>query len=109
VFNAIVNKTAISYKANRTIGGKAPSQYLEQVQKHAQVRLDDAGMDEILRTHLIDPALLRYDEFEKFYAARRSALLDMVARAMGKAIAHVSDAVADDADDDDEEDGEAVA
>ncbi|HEY2511802.1 MAG TPA: DUF262 domain-containing protein, partial [Polyangiaceae bacterium] len=50
VFNSIVNKTAISYKANRSIGGKAPSEYLEQIQGHAQVRLDDAGMNEILNT-----------------------------------------------------------
>src|ERR1039458_4722083 len=28
VFNSIVNKTAISYKANRKIGGSAPSEYL---------------------------------------------------------------------------------
>jgi hypothetical protein len=109
VFNAIVNKTAISYKANRTIGGKAPSAYLEQIQKHAQVKLDDAGMDEILRTHLIDPALLRADGFEKFYAARKTALLTIVAGAMGKAVAQVSEAVADDADDDEDDDVEAVA
>ena len=59
VFNSIVNKTAISYKANRMIGGKAPSKYLTQIQQHAQVQLDDAPMDDILRSHLIDPAHLK--------------------------------------------------
>jgi hypothetical protein len=107
VFNAIVNKTAISYKANRTIGGKAPSAYLDQIQKHVQVKLDDSAMDDILRTHLIQPGLLRADEFEKFYAARKAALLTVVAEAMGKAVAQVNDAVADDAEDDDEEDADA--
>lgn len=37
VFNSIVNKTPISYKANRMIGGKAPSKYLQQIQEHPQV------------------------------------------------------------------------
>lgn len=109
VFNAIVNKTAISYKANRTIGGKAPSAYLEQIQKHAQVKLDDGAMDAILRTHLIDPTLLRKDQFEAFYAARKVALLNVVAQAMGKPVAQVSDVVPDDVDDDEEAEAEAVA
>jgi hypothetical protein len=85
VFNAIVNKTAISYKANRMIGGKAPSQYLEQIQTHAQVQLGDVEMNDILSSHVIDPALLRADSFETFYAARKAALLGLVERAMGKA------------------------
>jgi hypothetical protein len=107
VFNAIVNKTAISYKANRTIGGKAPSEYLEQIQKHAQVKLEDVGMDDILRTHLIEPALLRGDNFDAFYAARKAALLNVVAHAMGKPVAQVSEAVPDDEEEDEE--SEAVA
>jgi hypothetical protein len=56
VFNAIINKTAISYKANRMIGGSAPSKYLAQLQGHAQVKLDQAAMDTILKSHFIEPA-----------------------------------------------------
>jgi hypothetical protein len=48
VYNAIVNKTPISYKANRMIGGAAPSQYLQRLQQHSQVLLDDARMNAIL-------------------------------------------------------------
>ena len=33
-YNSILNKTPISYKANRMIGGKAPSDYLKQIQGH---------------------------------------------------------------------------
>jgi hypothetical protein len=98
-FNAIVNKTAISYKANRMIGGHAPSKYLAQIQGHAQVKLADAGMDEILSSHLIAPALLRADAFEDFYAARKAALLAVVEQAMGKASGV---AAADGVEDDDE-------
>ena len=85
VCDAIVNKTAISYKANRMIGGHAPSKYLAQLQGHAQVKLADAEMDEILKSHCVEPGLLRADAFEKFYEARKAALLAIVERAMGKA------------------------
>ncbi len=44
-FNSILNKTPVSYKANRMIGGKAPSEYLRQLQTNKSVLLDDAGMD----------------------------------------------------------------
>lgn len=33
-YNSILNKTPISYKANRMIGGKPPSAYLQQLQNH---------------------------------------------------------------------------
>jgi hypothetical protein len=107
VFNAIVNKTAISYKANRMIGGKAPSDYLAQIQGHSQVKLDDAAMDSILKSHVIDPKLLRADSFQEFYGARRAALLAIVERAMGKPSSEGTGVVADD-DDDDEAASEAA-
>jgi len=107
VFNAIVNKTAISYKANRMIGGSAPSKYLAQLQGHPQVQLDDAAMDAILKSHMIDPALLRADSFQEFYSARKAALLTLVELAMGKASAEAS-VIDDDGDDGDEEEGDAA-
>lgn len=103
IFQSIINKTAISYKANRMIGGKAPSLYLKQIQGHAQVLLEDAAMDEILRSHLIDPGSLRADAFGAFYAARKTALLALVERAMGKALAEASPVVADDEEDEEDE------
>ncbi len=107
VFNAIVNKTAISYKANRKIGGSAPSKYLAQLQSEPQVKLSDAEMDEILKSHVIDPALLRADAFQKFYDARKAALLAIVERAMGKASVEASNVLGED-EEDDEEEGEAA-
>jgi hypothetical protein len=105
VYNAIVNKTAISYKANRKIGGSAPSKYLARLQAEPQVKLADTEMDDILKSHVIDPALLRADSFQEFYAARRAALLAIVERSMGKVSAE-SASVAEDEDDDEE--GEAA-
>lgn len=91
VFNAIVNKTAISYKANRMIGGNAPSKYLEQLRSDERVQLSIEAQDEILQTHLIDPAVLRVDDFEGFYQSRKQLLIQMVEQAMGKTIIPVSD------------------
>jgi hypothetical protein len=79
VYNSIVNKTAISYQANRMIGGSAPSRYLEQLAEHPQVKLDRASTDAILETHATDPQPMRADAFEAFYATRNSALPALVA------------------------------
>lgn len=100
VYNTIVNKTAISFKANRMIGGKSPSRYLAQLQSHDQVKLADGDMDTILKSHLIDPALLRADSFEKFYAKRKAALVALVEAAMGKGATEASPAAGDDDDED---------
>ncbi|CAN5197452.1 DUF262 domain-containing protein [soil metagenome] len=102
IFDSIVNKTAISYKANRMIGGKAPSLYIAQIQNHSQVQLADASMDEILITHLIDAARLRANDFEGFFGARKAQLLRLIERTMGKTIATTTESVADDAEVDDD-------
>ncbi len=83
-YNSIVNKTAISYKANRKIGGNAPSAYLTQIQNDPAVRLSNAAMDTIVATHCIDPVLLRADDFTAFFEDRRNRLLSLVEAAMGK-------------------------
>jgi hypothetical protein len=84
-YNAVVNKTPISYKANRMIGGSAPSDYLAKLQQHPQVQLEDGPMDAILATHFIDAASLRGNDFSAFYEKRKSALVGLVERAMDKA------------------------
>jgi len=116
VYNAIINKTAISAKANRKIGGNAPSIYLNQLQTDAAVQLDDAAMDEILRSHEIDPQLLRSDEFDQFFQTRKAALLAMVEKVMGKQAVTSQEPPPEDGVDDqdeygeeDEENGEAIA
>ena len=91
VYNSLINKTPISYKANRMIGGKAPSKYLEQIRSHAQVQISEAEQDAILKTNLIDPVPLRADDFTGFMAARKAALLQVISAAMGKAVLPPSD------------------
>lgn len=83
-YNSIVNKTPISYKANRMIGGKAPSEYLAKLQNHQNVQLSEQEMNNILTTHLIAPNLLRENNFNEFYEIRKNELCKMVENVMGK-------------------------
>ena len=80
VYNSIINKTAISARTNRMIGGRAPSAYLQRIQDRA--RIDDAKMGERLAAHLICAETLRADDFWGFYEARKKALLDIIKKAM---------------------------
>ncbi len=83
-YDCIVNKTPISYKANRTIGGSAPSKYLADLQAHRQVQLDAAAMDELLESHRIPVAAVRSDDFHGFYEQRQQALMELIETVMGK-------------------------
>lgn len=85
-YNSILNKTPISYKANRKIGGKAPSLYLKDLQKDKGVQLDAVAMDSLLSTHFIAPETLRTDDFEGFIEKRRAALAEEITKAMGKSV-----------------------
>lgn len=85
IYDSIINKTAISYKANRKIGGKAPSAYLAQIESDKAVQLQPAAMNAILRTHCIAPKYLRADAFVEFMVDRKAQLLQLVESAMGKA------------------------
>lgn len=83
-YNSIINKTALSKTTNITVGGNAPSLYLTRIEdKHG---LTPAALDDILRSHLIDPATLRADDFEAFWKARKLALADLAAGAQGKPV-----------------------
>ena len=66
------------------IGGRAPSEYLSRLQNSAGITADHLDMH--LRTHLVDPALLRADDFQGFFAARQAALLGRIEQVTGKRI-----------------------
>lgn len=81
---SIVNKTAISARTNRTIGGVAPSRYLRTIEMRAQV--DAAHLDERLATHLVPAGPLRADDFDVYFRVRRESLCKLVEAAIGKAV-----------------------
>ncbi|MEQ1671468.1 MAG: hypothetical protein ABL893_11465, partial [Hyphomicrobium sp.] len=103
VYNSIINKTAISYRGNRKIGGNAPSDYLTKLEADPAVQLTSTALDAILATHSIAPNFLRSDDFDGFFAERKSALLRIIIQAMGKPAIDSTEPVADDEMEDEEE------
>jgi hypothetical protein len=87
VFDSIINKTPLSYKTNRIIGGVAPSEYLAKLENGDKTTkpIEHGKLDSYLRSHLIDPALLRSDKFEDFMVDRQKQLLALIELATGKA------------------------
>lgn len=84
VFDSIINKTPLSKESNIIIGGVAPSVYLAKIEKKTGISSD--ALDDVLRTHLIEPSFLRADDFDGFYQARMEALSDLIGNAMGKSV-----------------------
>jgi hypothetical protein len=84
VRDSIVNKTPLSYKTNRKIGGAAPSEYLKKLRK--ETKTDEARQDEILKTHVITASALFEDDFNAHFDDRANAILHVIADAMGKGI-----------------------
>ena len=85
-YDSVVNRTPISSRANKMLGGKAPSQYLNALQSHAQVGLSNKEMNAILSTHRIPSEHLRSDDFEAFYSRRKNSLIELIEKAIGKSV-----------------------
>lgn len=81
-WNSIINKAPIVAATNRSIGGRSPSSYLATIEKE----LKPARVDEILRSHAIDPAPFRADDFHGFVRQRAGSLLDLIEHRMGKQV-----------------------
>jgi hypothetical protein len=81
---SIVNKTAISARTNRTIGGSAPSKYLVALEAKAQIPATQ--LDGLLGSHLVLASAMRDDDFTRFFADRRERLCQLIETAMGKAV-----------------------
>lgn len=84
LMDSVVNKTPLSKRTNIQVGKKAPSVYLDAIQKRHNLTAHE--LDAILKTHVIDPAILRSDDFERFYEARFEQLLQRIESAMGRSI-----------------------
>lgn len=88
VYDSIINKTPLSFRTNRVLGGVAPSQYLARLEAGdgETPPIPRDRLDGYLASHLIDPVLLRGDDFEGFMADRQRRLLEVIAQATGKPI-----------------------
>jgi hypothetical protein len=87
IFDSIINKTPLSYRTNRIVGGIAPSQYIAKLEKGNDTTppIASSKLDVYLKSHLIDPTLLRADKFDVFMDDRQKQLLNLIEQAMGKA------------------------
>lgn len=86
VYDSIINKTPLSYRTNRIIGGIAPSDYIEKLERgnDKSPAISGEKLDTFLKSHLIDPALLRADAFDAFMEDRQAKLLALIEQATGK-------------------------
>ena len=83
-WNSVVNKTPISYSTNREIGGVAPSDYLEKIEKKGQVPSD--VLDSYLVSHFIDVDSCRTNNFDVYFVKRAKSILNAIEKATGKAV-----------------------
>lgn len=88
IYNSVINKTAISARTNRIIGGQAPSKYLAQIESRYQITSE--ALKNILVTHKIPSEALYTDQFELFLAQRGLALVQLIEDAMEKPVAQES-------------------
>lgn len=83
-WNSVVNKTALSAKSNREIGGCAPSVYLGRLEKKGSVTT--TNLDGYVESHWINHDLLRADDFQNFIIDRAKKLLHAIETATGRTI-----------------------
>lgn len=86
IYNSIINKTPLSARTNRIIGGVAPSAYLARLEKGGEriPSIPAERLESILRTHELDGSLMRTNDFDAFFNDRRERLLKLIETAMGK-------------------------
>lgn len=83
-YNSIVNKTPLTARTNRIIGGQAPSAYLKRLVNAAQTTADEIGRN--IASHKIPVDELRNDDFEAMTTERENRLVSLVRNAMGKEV-----------------------
>jgi len=83
-FDSIINKTPLSGRTNRIIGGAAPSKYLSKVQE--AIKIPNEEFDAILESHVLDPKFLYADDFNGFFEDRKEKILQRIEQKMGKII-----------------------
>jgi hypothetical protein len=104
-YDSIINKTPLSYRTNRIIGGVAPSQYLTKLEKGDVTTppINRERLDLYLGSHLINASFLYQDDFDSFMKDRQSQLLALIEKATGRE-AYVGDLGEEDTDSDFDED-----
>lgn len=82
-WNSVVNKTPIYASTNRSIGGRAPSEYVKTMKNKG---LSDELIILVLESHKINSSLLIADAFDDYFVDRAKQLLNRIEIATGKVI-----------------------
>lgn len=80
-WNSVVNKTTIYAETNRSIGGRAPSEYIQTMFNKG---LKDQEVRDAIESHKINYELLKDNKFNSFIIDRAKKLLDRISKAIGK-------------------------
>jgi len=83
-WNSIVNKTPIFARTNRIIGGKSPSDYLNQMIRNKNVSAEQLEANVV--SHQIKGEFLHSNDFDSFFIDRAKSLLELIGKAMGRPI-----------------------
>jgi hypothetical protein len=83
-WNSVVNKTPIYASTNRSIGGRAPSEYIKTMKNKG---LSDDQVVNAISSHKINYVLLSADDFDAYFVDRAIKLLNRIEKATGKSIA----------------------
>lgn len=102
-YDTVVNKTPLSYRTNRIIGGVAPSKYLAKLEQgkmgaNGQIEypsIEPAALNDFLKSHCISPQLLRSDDFDSFMRERRKALLTLISNVTGHSVIEAEESADD--------------
>ena len=82
-WNSVVNKTPIYASTNRSIGGRAPSEYIKTMKNKG---LSDEQVISAITSHKVDYDLLAADDFDAYFVDRAIKLLNRIEKATGKSI-----------------------
>ena len=80
-WNSVINKTMIYASTNRSIGGVAPSRYIQAILNH---KIEKEELVRAISTHKINFNLLKEDNFDEFIIDRAIKLADRIEQAIGK-------------------------
>lgn len=82
-WNSVINKTPMYASTNRSIGGRAPHEYVQTMYNKG---LSEQQVKEAISSHQINYDLLCSDNFDEFMLDRAKRLLTSIEKAMGKAV-----------------------
>jgi hypothetical protein len=85
--NTLVNKTLISASVNRSIGGRLPSQYVQNLQS----KIPEVNFDDVLASHEINAELLKADRWDEFVQDRRERIRKLIEKVCGGNVQPFSD------------------